>query len=49
MFPPRNYEREAAAMKEMLKTEIIQLIDKMNEPQLHILLGFIKRLFGLDD
>lgn len=36
-------------MKETLKSELIQYIEKMDEYQLHILLGFIKKLFGLDD
>ena len=36
-------------MKETLKSELIQYIEKMEEYQLHILLGFIKRLFGFDD
>lgn len=36
-------------MKEMLKNEIIQYIERMDEIQLHILIGFIKRLFGIDD
>lgn len=36
-------------MLEMLKKEIIQYIDKLEEHQLQILLGFIKRLFDLND
>lgn len=36
-------------MKETLKSELLQYIETMEEYQLHIVLGFIKRLFGLDD
>lgn len=36
-------------MKETLKNELLQHIEKMEEYQLHILLGFIKKLFGIDD
>ena len=36
-------------MKETLKNELLQYIEKMEEYQLHILLGFIKKLFGIDD
>lgn len=36
-------------MKELLKTELIHYIEKMDDYQLHIVLGFIKRLFGIDD
>lgn len=41
--------REVLRMKETLKNELIHYIEKMDEYQLHILLGFIKRLFGIDD
>lgn len=34
-------------MSETLKSEIIQLTEKMNEYQLRVLLGFIKRLLNL--
>lgn len=34
-------------MTETLKNEIIQLTEKMDEYQLRILLGFIKRLLNL--
>ena len=34
-------------MSETLKNEIIQLTEKMDEYQLRILLGFIKRLLNL--
>lgn len=36
-------------MKETIKKELVQYIEKLDEYQLHIVLGFIKRLFGLDD
>lgn len=36
-------------MKETLKNELLQYIEKMEEYQLHILLGFIKKIFGIDD
>lgn len=36
-------------MIEVLKTEIHRYIDQLDEYQLHILLGFVKRLFGLHD
>lgn len=36
-------------MEELLKNELAQYIEKMDEYQLHILLGFIKRLLGIDD
>lgn len=36
-------------MNEALKTQLIQYIEKMDEYQLHIVLGFIKKLFGFDD
>ena len=36
-------------MLETLKNEIISYIEKLDESQLHVLLGFIKRLFGFDD
>ena len=36
-------------MIETLKNELIQYIERMNEYQLHIVLGFIKKLFHLDD
>lgn len=41
--------REVPRMKETLKNELIHYIEKMDEYQLHIILGFIKRLFGFDD
>lgn len=36
-------------MNEALKNELHQYIDQMNEYQLRIVLGFIKKLFNLDD
>lgn len=36
-------------MIETLKNQLIQYIERMDEPQLHIVLGFIKKLFHLDD
>jgi hypothetical protein len=36
-------------MIDTLKTELLRYIDQLDEYQLHILLGFVKRLFGLDD
>lgn len=36
-------------MNEAQKNEILQCVEKMNEYQLRILLGFIKKLFHLDD
>lgn len=36
-------------MLEALKNEIIQHINRLDESQLQILLGFIKRLFDLHD
>ena len=36
-------------MNEALKNEILHYTDKMNEFQLRIVLGFIKKLFNLDD
>lgn len=36
-------------MTEMLRNELKQCADKMNEYQLRVVLGFIKRLFHLDD
>ena len=36
-------------MNETVKTEIMQHIETMDECQLHILLGFIKRLFNFHD
>ena len=36
-------------MIETLKNEIIQYIEKMDEYQLHIVLGFIKKLFDVHD
>lgn len=36
-------------MKETLKSELLQYIETMEEYQLHIVLGFIKKLFGHDD
>lgn len=41
--------REVPGMKEMLKSELIHYIEKMDEYQLHIVLGFIKKLFHLHD
>jgi hypothetical protein len=54
MFPPRNYESEAIAMKETLFTQLRQYIEnldinQLDESQLHIAIGFIKTLFGLQD
>ena len=54
MFLPRNYESEAIAMKETLFTQLLQYIenldiDKLDESQLHIAIGFVKNLFGLHD
>lgn len=36
-------------MIETLKTQLIQYIEKMDECQLHIVLGFIKKLFDIHD
>lgn len=36
-------------MLETLKKELLQLIDKMDEYQLQIVLGFIKKLFNFND
>lgn len=36
-------------MIEALKNELRQYTDKMNEHQLRIVLGFIRKLFHLDD
>lgn len=36
-------------MTEALKNELHQYIERMNEYQLRILLGFIKKLFNLSD
>lgn len=36
-------------MKEVLKEQIIRYIEKLDEYQLHIVLGFIKRLFDIHD
>jgi hypothetical protein len=36
-------------MTEALKNELRQYTDKMNEYQLRIVLGFIRKLFRLDD
>lgn len=36
-------------MLETLKTEIIKLIDNLDESRLHILLGFVKRLLDFND
>jgi hypothetical protein len=55
MFPShRNYESEAIAMKEKLYAQMLQYIenldiDTVDESQLHIAIGFIKTLFGLQD
>ena len=49
MFPPRNLQSEVNAMKEMLKTKLHQYIERLDENQLHIAIGFFKTLFGFDD
>lgn len=36
-------------MIEVLKTELLRYIDQLDEYQLHILLGFVKRLLDLHD
>lgn len=36
-------------MIETVKNELLQHIDKLNEHQLRIVLGFIKKLFNLPD
>lgn len=46
---PGNYFFRGAAMIEVLKTELLRYIDQLDEYQLHILLGFVKRLFDLHD
>lgn len=54
MFLPRNYESEAIAMKETLYTQLLQYIeklelDKLDEGQLHVAIGFVKTIFGFQD
>ena len=36
-------------MIEMLKTKLHEYIERLDEPQLHIAIGFFKTLFGFDD
>lgn len=36
-------------MIEMLKNQLHAYIDRLDEPQLHIAIGFFKKLFGFDD
>lgn len=36
-------------MIETIKNELIQYIERMDEYQLHIVLGFIKKLFNIHD
>lgn len=36
-------------MTDKLKNQLHQYIDKMNEHQLRIVLGFVKKLFNLSD
>ena len=46
---PGNYFYEVIPMTEAPKNEINRYLEKMNEYQLRIVLGFIKKLFRLDD
>lgn len=36
-------------MKETLQTKLYQYIERLDESQLHIAIGFFKTLFGFDD
>lgn len=36
-------------MKETLKAKLHSYIDRLDEPQLHIAIGFFRKLFGFDD
>ncbi len=36
-------------MKETLKKQLIEYINRLDESQLHIAIGFFKTLFGLQD
>lgn len=36
-------------MKETLKEQLIEYINRLDESQLHIAIGFFKTLFGLHD
>ena len=36
-------------MKEMLKTKMYEYIERLDESQLYIAIGFFKTLFGFDD
>ncbi len=49
LFLPRNLQSEVIAMKEMLIMKLHNYIDKLDENQLHIAIGFFKTLFGFDD
>ena len=54
MFLPRNLQSEVLAMKETLLLQLRQLIknleiEKLDESQLHIAIGFFRSLFDLND
>ena len=36
-------------MIEMLKNKLHSYVDRLDEPQLHIAIGFFRKLFGFDD